>query len=216
MSEAREAIFASIRDALGRGRGTRPEPAARSDLPAPATPVDLGDPETRTARFVELLASLGAKVRRVADEDEAARTIDAVVAGLGAREVAVSDSPLVGRLASGFDGSRDRERLLACDLGICAAQLGVAETGTLVLFSESERHREVSLVPPVHLAVLRAADIVATLGDALRRASEAGEGGPPPLVSFVTGPSRTADIELTLVVGVHGPRELHVVVIDEP
>lgn len=220
MSEAREAVFASIRSALGRDRGTSPAPAPRNEEPAPGSPADLDDPSRRVTRFTEILESLGADVERVENVDAARAAVARRVGALEAREVAISDSPLVRQLVGGldaevFDGSRDRERLLECDLGICSAQLGVAETGTLVFLSTSERHRLVSLVPPVHLAILRASDIVVSLGEALARAEETREGSPPPLVSLVTGPSRTADIELTLVVGVHGPRELQVVVLDD-
>jgi L-lactate dehydrogenase complex protein LldG len=88
-------------------------------------------------------------------------------------------------------------------------QAGIAETGTLVLDSSKERHRLVSLVPPVHIAILGASQIVGTLGEALvilRRDEQVS-----PIVTLVTGPSRTADIELTLAIGVHGPQELFVI-----
>ena len=95
-------------------------------------------------------------------------------------------------------------------MGVSCVQAAIAETGTLVLCSTSERHRLVSLVPPVHLALVREGDLVPDLDAAMEHLSSA---GPPPLVSFITGPSRTADIELTLVVGVHGPEELHVILL---
>ena len=170
------------------------------------------------ALFRSRLEEVGGHVHVARDEDSAARALAAIAAEQGAKDVALSDSPLVARIAQGldastFDGSGDRERLLSCDLGVTSAQLGIADTGTLVLVSASERHRLVSLVPPIHVAVLHAADLVGNLGDALGAVVPAG-GAPPPLVTFVTGPSRTADIELTLVVGVHGPRELHVILIE--
>ena len=112
-----------------------------------------------------------------------------------------------------FDGWDDRQRLLECDLGFTGAQFGVAETGTLVLLSSEERHRVASLVPPVHVALLEARDILPALGDALEAARRA-QGGLPHVVTLITGPSRTGDIELTIVVGVHGPKELHVIVVD--
>jgi L-lactate dehydrogenase complex protein LldG len=107
-----------------------------------------------------------------------------------------------------------RAELLAAELGVTRAQWGIAETGTLVLESARERHRLVSLLPPVHVALLRAGALLGTLGEAL--AATRGSTGAPAsrTITFVTGPSRTADIELTLVVGVHGPRELHVFVHD--
>jgi L-lactate dehydrogenase complex protein LldG len=96
------------------------------------------------------------------------------------------------------------------DIGISGAQAGIAETGTLLLDSSRERHRLVSLVPPVHIAILDASQIVTTLGEALSlmRQDEAVS----PIVTLVTGPSRTADIELTVAIGVHGPQELFVII----
>ena len=83
------------------------------------------------------------------------------------------------------------------------------ETGTLVLESDRESHRLTSLVPPVHLCVLRAENIRQTLGEILEVTSR----DLSRTVTFITGASRTSDIELTLAIGVHGPGELHVIVI---
>jgi L-lactate dehydrogenase complex protein LldG len=100
--------------------------------------------------------------------------------------------------------------LFKVDVGITYAQAGIAETGTLVLDSSVERNRLVSLVPPVHIAILHASQIFMTLGETL----SALQGGDEisPAITFITGPSRTADIELTLAIGVHGPQELYVIV----
>jgi len=103
-----------------------------------------------------------------------------------------------------------KEDLFTFDVGITSAQAGIAETGTLVLDSSQERNRLVSLIPPVHIAILDASKIFLTLGETLA----ALEGGPElsPAITFITGPSRTADIELTLTLGVHGPQELYVII----
>jgi L-lactate dehydrogenase complex protein LldG len=73
----------------------------------------------------------------------------------------------------------------------------------------------ISLLPPVHIAVVRAANIYPTIGDALRMLHGDGSREISRAITFITGPSRTADIELTLTVGVHGPKELYVIVIEE-
>jgi L-lactate dehydrogenase complex protein LldG len=100
------------------------------------------------------------------------------------------------------------------DVGITTAQAAIAETGTLVLDSARERNRLVSLVPPVHIAIVDASSIFQTLGEALAFIHQ--DGNISPAVTFITGPSRTADIELTLAIGVHGPQELYVIVNDGP
>jgi L-lactate dehydrogenase complex protein LldG len=96
------------------------------------------------------------------------------------------------------------------DAGLCTAQIGIADTGSLALCSEAERHRLVSLVPPASVIVLFERDLVPDFATALQRLEE---GGLPTTLSLITGPSRTADIELTLTVGVHGPGSLDVILI---
>ena len=96
------------------------------------------------------------------------------------------------------------------DVGITTAQTAIAEAGMLVLDSARERHRLVSLVPPVHIAIVKASTIYATLGETLSMLHDGKELSPA--ITFITGPSRTADIELTLTIGVHGPQELYVII----
>ena len=112
-----------------------------------------------------------------------------------------------------------RESLARADLGLSGVDYAIAETGTLVLAARPGQMRGVSLLPPVHVAVARTEQIVATLADylLLLRATDADvQHHLTSCVAFVTGPSRTGDIELTLTVGVHGPGELHLVLLDEP
>ena len=78
-----------------------------------------------------------------------------------------------------------------------------------------EHHRLVSLLPAVHIAILPAAAILGTLGEALAAIRDESGVVRARAITFITGPSRTADIELTLVVGVHGPKELHVILTPE-
>ncbi len=165
------------------------------------------------ALFVSRLQDVGVHVHRATDEADAAQVVAEVVKALGASDVACSDSPLVRGVTSGlptFDGWRDRDRLATAELGVTGVQAAIAETGTLMLASPGERSRLTSLVPPVHLALVRQDQVVRDLDEAFASIGP----DPPGAVTFITGPSRTADIELTLVVGVHGPREVHVVVIE--
>jgi L-lactate utilization protein LutC len=108
------------------------------------------------------------------------------------------------------DPNASRSDLFNAEVGVTSAQAAIAETGTLVLDSSVERNRLVSLVPPVHIATLNASQIYSTLSEALS-ALQSGE-EVSPTITFITGPSRTADIELTLAIGVHGPQELYVII----
>jgi L-lactate dehydrogenase complex protein LldG len=93
------------------------------------------------------------------------------------------------------------------------AQWGIAETGTLVLESAREQHRLASLLPALHVVVLPCSRLLGTLAEAFVRLQP--NGAPSSrTITFISGPSRTADIELELVVGVHGPKLLHVLLVD--
>ena len=136
---------------------------------------------------------------------------------LRAQRIAVSDTPDVERLMHMTDleieelgVAPNASDIFGFDVGISTAQAAIAETGTLVLDSARERHRLVSLVPPVHIAIVNASTIYATLGETLSMLRNGKELSPA--VTFITGPSRTADIELTLTIGVHGPQELYVII----
>lgn len=113
-----------------------------------------------------------------------------------------------GRRIANPDGPRSD--LFNSEVGVTGAQAGIAETGTLVLDSSVDRNRLVSLVPPVHIAILDASRIYTTLGETLAALQSGDEVSPA--ITFITGPSRTADIELTLTIGVHGPQELYVII----
>jgi L-lactate dehydrogenase complex protein LldG len=111
-----------------------------------------------------------------------------------------------------------RQLVAQADLGLSGIDYAIAETGTLALSALPGHMRGVSLLPPVHVAVARAEQIVATMADVLLLLRAAGPDLQHHLsscISFITGPSRTGDIELTLTVGVHGPGELHLVILDE-
>ena len=129
-----------------------------------------------------------------------------IIADLRAERIAVSDAPELAR----FGVVPDKSNLFNFEVGITRAQAGIAETGTLVLDSSCERNRLVSVVPPVHIAIVAASRIYPTLADVLAMLQSGKEVSPA--ITFITGPSRTADIELTLTIGVHGPQELYVII----
>jgi len=117
----------------------------------------------------------------------------------------------------GFERAARLRALEPAPVCISGADAGIAESGTIVLRSGAGRGRLASLIAPVHIAVLRRARIVRGLGAALAMLQE--QHGRDMLVdssnlTLISGPSRTGDIELTLTLGVHGPREIHVVLID--
>ncbi|MBI1848653.1 MAG: lactate utilization protein [Candidatus Rokubacteria bacterium] len=113
-----------------------------------------------------------------------------------------------------------RERIAAADLGLTGVDLAIAETGSLVLVSGAGRPRSTSLLPPYHVAVFDRTALVESLAQVgvLLEAWHAGEApaGRGAAINVITGPSRTADIELTLTRGVHGPKEVHAIFVEAP
>lgn len=109
-----------------------------------------------------------------------------------------------------------KQKLAQADLGITGANYAVAETGPLVLSAGEGQGRAVSALPPVHVAVIKAENLVSSMGELLPLASGSQGGDIPTMESclyFITGPSRTGDIELALTIGVHGPGELHIILL---
>ncbi len=99
--------------------------------------------------------------------------------------------------------------LAGCDASITGCEFLVARTGTIVLSAAQQSGRTVSVYAPVHICIAYTSQLVYDVKDALQKIKEKYSGHIPSLISFATGPSRTADIEKTLVTGVHGPREVY-------
>ena len=228
---AKSAIFASIRRNLVqsvpfdkvRGEHHTPQQKAVSLIEEKsfienAPLVAVGSSKASLAEsFRENLVSVGGNCRIVNSENEAVDEINRIVAVLNPKKIAVSDSFLIGEIKNQFVAAAQiietasASELFDCDLGITAAQFGIAETGTLVLESEKEFNRLASLVPPVHICLLEAKNIRRTLGETLAILEQ----DLSRAITFITGPSRTSDIELTLAIGVHGPAELYVILIEK-
>jgi len=111
-----------------------------------------------------------------------------------------------------LDVATSREPFFAADIGISGVDFLIAETGSLVMRSTPSQPRSISLLPPVHIAVAERPQILPDLFDLFQHL-----GNPPALPStltLITGPSKTGDIELRLVTGVHGPGSVHVLMLD--
>jgi len=193
-----------------------PEEAARPWLP------DGGDTAAEQLRILEEnLGRLRAVVRRVPDLTAAGEFFFALCRERDWQRVAWHAHPLVEPLvhqtpcatfrvdALGFDKSG----LEACDAGITACEAVVAQTGSILVSSATCGGRGLSILPHVHVVVATLDQIVATLADALHAARDRHAGRMPSMLSFITGPSRTGDIERILVLGAHGPKELFVILV---
>jgi L-lactate dehydrogenase complex protein LldG len=111
--------------------------------------------------------------------------------------------------------SHDKDVMKMADASITLCEGLVARTGGILLSSSLNCGRSLSILPPVHIVVAFTSQIVPDLKDAFQLMKERYPEGLPSMINFATGPSRTADIEKTLVVGVHGPKEVYVFLVDE-
>jgi L-lactate dehydrogenase complex protein LldG len=193
---ARDDILASVRRALA-GADTGPIPVPRSYRTRPPGP-----------DVVALFAERVADYRAVVDRCDSGEVVDRIAAVLAGGRVVVP-----GCLPWDIAGAVVDDGLSATELGgfdavVTGATLGIAETGTIVLtHGPAEGRRALSLVPDVHVCVVRASDVVADVPAAFKVLD--------PLLpqTWISGPSATSDIELSRVEGVHGPRNLHVIVV---
>ena len=130
-------------------------------------------------------------------------------------------APMVAGPQSRFDALTDALRWPTCGVAAAAdasvavvqATAAVAQTGSVVVTSDANGGRALSLLTPRALFVIDEADIVDTPADVLRNRTRWWPAGPPSQIVFVTGPSRSADIEMTLTVGVHGPGAVHALIV---
>ncbi|HQU82307.1 MAG TPA: lactate utilization protein [Pyrinomonadaceae bacterium] len=167
--------------------------------------------------FRENLLSIGANCEIVKDKENAARLIQNIIDAKNLKKIAISDAEIVSEITNSLKVENDflrnsaKEILFETDLGITSAQFGIAEAGTLVIESDKEFNRLTSLVPPIHICVLETEKIRQTLGEVLSEL----EKDLSRSITFITGQSRTSDIELTLALGVHGPGELFVILVEK-
>jgi len=227
--------------ALARGLPAR-EPAARPTQPRERLDVLRRELSERwresLERFGREFERVGGVLHRVAEAGEvvdvvariaAERAMDKVVAWPGATLGLDVTTPLAARglratvMPGAEVGPPEQERLravaAAAQLGVTGADVAIAETGTLVVVSGAGRPRSTSLLPACHVAVFDRTILVESLAQ-MGLVLEAWHDGPEAAwrgaaINFITGPSRTADIELTLTRGVHGPKEVHAVFVEQ-
>lgn len=228
MSEARTAILKNIRqnlaasepfDAVHREHHAHENSRSITEAPIVAKTDLIEVPLIE--RFRENLISIGGNCAVVENIENAAREISAIIEKTNARKIAVSDSDSVEKAFEFLKTDAEivknasASELFEFDLGITGAEWAIAETGTLVLESDKETNRLTSLVPPIHVCLVETKKLRRTLGEVLQKLSENGRENLSRAITFITGPSRTSDIELTLAIGVHGPGELYVILIKE-
>ncbi len=208
---AREEILKGVGAALGRDSAPAAEaPAARIRIPE--VPV-----EARIDALFCAVTNLGGKTHLAGSPAEALEYVAALV---GENSAVASNAPYlrecgITELPTVQTDFTQREALrqvcASAAFGITSADYALADTGTLVMLSSQEEARLISLLPPAHIAIVPRDRILTGLDELLATVPRPGE--VTSSMVLITGPSRTADIEQILVRGVHGPGEIHVVVI---
>jgi L-lactate dehydrogenase complex protein LldG len=183
--------------------------------------------EDLPARFIAELEALGGHGERVENLDEASEYVLALARDREAKllvrwdvdelEELKIDAPLAetGVEVAVWRGLDDFKEVAGkADIGLSTAAWAIAETGTLVLEGGPGKGRTVTLLPPTYVALIPAERILRTVPEAIEKYAGGDAGTLPANVSFHTGPSRSGDIEMALFVGMHGPGDVHVILVD--
>jgi L-lactate dehydrogenase complex protein LldG len=235
----REPVLARIRRGLREAPGRRLEDPGEEEgrVQHEHTPPGAWNGAALVGMFRKEAEAQAVRVWEALDPGEAVRTLGVVLRELAAGTVFTWNDPLLDRAglpgalarwgvrdltpAAGADGRPPgkealKESAALADAGVTTADFALADSGTLVLLSAPGKSRVASLLPPVHIALLPASRILPDLPSFMGRLPEdaAASLDRESAVTFVTGTSKTADVELTLVRGVHGPGEVHVILIN--
>ncbi|PWC41350.1 lactate utilization protein [Azospirillum sp. TSO22-1] len=225
MTDSRSQILGGIAKSLGRISGDAQRAAARERIAAHARNLIPAraqlDPADQVRLFEQMALEVSATVARVPDLDAVPDAVAGYLAGhnlpaelRAAPDPALDAIPWDRRPTLTVSTGRARD---ADAVSLTGAFAGIAETGTLMLVSGAERPTTLNFLPDTHIVVLKAEQIVGGYEDAwdrLRAQAGSFEGGMPRTVNMVTGPSRTGDIEQTIQLGAHGPRRLHIVLVE--
>lgn len=223
MSAGRAAMLGRIRQGLGRGpltpdARTRLEERLAAHAPGPVPARGQLEAAARQRLFqaeAERVSASVARVPSLADVPQAVaeflarHNLPSILKAAPDERLAAIPWARSSALTVSEGRGEDEDAV-----SVTAAFAGVAETGTLMLLSGPESPTTLNVLPDTHVAVVRSGDIAGTYEEAWARL-RAERAALPRTVNFVTGPSRTADIEQTLLLGAHGPRRLLIVIVDD-
>lgn len=176
--------------------------------------------------FTQALTKIGGEVHAFAARDALVDWIQNILREKNVSRVALASDRFItdelGITSKSFasseerkiiDAREDSESIAQADVGITAAWAGFADTGAVAIRSQAGERRATSLLPPTHICILREEDIYFTMDMTIEKMYEIIRSGSSSALTFIAGPSRTADIEKVLVTGVHGPKQLIVCVL---
>ena len=206
---AKENILKKIRQAL-----THPVPVPFPQSEGNDSVFQLSTKELEL-EFAENFTGLLGRFSFCADEKELVEQLSTLATARKWEKIyCVEDDIKQNLSANGFTNLSATD-LAACDASITTCELLIARTGSILLSNASESGRTASVYAPVHICIAYSNQLVYDIKDGLQILREKYKNNLPSLISLATGPSRTADIEKTLVVGVHGPKEVFCFLVDK-
>ncbi len=208
VSASKVNILKKIREALSN---STPLPFPQSEGNQPLyQPLDQ-EPEVE---FAERFTQLQGKFIYCINQQEFAFQLGSLVRKQEWNKVFCQEPGLLGLAITQIEDRITSTDLANCDVSITSCECLVARTGSIVLSSAQVSGRTASVYAPIHICIAFTSQVVVDLKEAVQLAREKYGNNLPSLITFATGPSRTADIEKTLVVGVHGPKEVYVFLIE--
>ncbi|TAG10703.1 MAG: lactate utilization protein B/C [Sphingobacteriia bacterium] len=209
MSESRQNILKKISEALTK-KVAKPfsEPAAGTELFQPSV-------KELELEFVENFTGLLGKFSFCANETELVQQLQELLAVRKWTNIYCRETEIISNLADLQFTPNYTDNLPECDVAITGCEYLIARTGSMMLSSGSESGRTVSVYAPVHICIAKTSQLIYDIDEALYLVREKYGAELPSVISLATGPSRTADIEKTLVVGVHGPKEVYCFLVDD-
>ena len=208
VSSSKENILKKIRKALSH---STPLPFPQSEGNQPVFHPPTQEPEVE---FAEQFTRLQGKFIYCINRQELAFQLNSLVKKQDWKKVFCIEKELIILTGPQLSDRLVQTNLADCDVSITGCECLVARTGTIVLSAAQPGGRTTSVYAPVHVCIAFVNQIVYDLKDALQLAKDKYGDNFPSLLTFATGPSRTADIEKTLVVGVHGPKEVYLFLVE--
>lgn len=207
-SPSKESILKKIRKALSH---STPLPFPQSEGSQPVFPASKQELEVE---FAEQFNQLQGRFIFCVNRQELAFQLSSLVKKQDWKKVYCLEKNIIDIIGASIDDRIVDKDLAECDVSITGCEFLVARTGTIVMSAAQASGRNTSVYAPIHICVAYSNQLVYDVKDALLQLKTKYKNNLPSLITFATGPSRTADIEKTLVVGVHGPKEVYCFLVD--
>lgn len=230
VEKSKDEFLRNVANCLGRTEPLKTQPK-RNEIGPPTFWKEQEYEDKKTLElFIANIEALSGRVHIAKDKKDAQNKLYDWVNELGAKLIicwdhpelaSIVDADILGVHIQTWNNNKDTNTLIEiaskADIGITWADYGIGYTGTMALFSGPKQGRSVSLLPPNHIAIFKRSNLVPTMSKVIEKFNDEDTGIKklPSSISFITGPSRTSDIEMDLSIGVHGPYKTWVIIIED-